>query len=47
LQLGFQRRFDPAYVAAKRRIDAGDIGRLHGLHERQHPAGHRAGSTGA
>lgn len=25
-QVGFMRRFDPAYVEAKRRIDAGDIG---------------------
>lgn len=26
-QVGFMRRFDPAYDAAKRRIDAGDIGK--------------------
>lgn len=26
LQIGFMRRFDPAYVAAKQRIDAGEIG---------------------
>jgi len=26
-QVGFMRRFDPAYAAAKKRIDAGDIGR--------------------
>ncbi|MEI3612903.1 Gfo/Idh/MocA family oxidoreductase [Pseudogracilibacillus sp. SO30301A] len=26
-QVGFMRRFDPAYVEAKRRIDAGDIGK--------------------
>jgi len=26
LQLGFMRRFDPAYVMAKQRIDAGEIG---------------------
>lgn len=26
LQVGFMRRFDPAYCAAKRRIDGGDIG---------------------
>lgn len=25
-QVGFQRRYDPAYVDAKRRLDAGDIG---------------------
>jgi myo-inositol 2-dehydrogenase/D-chiro-inositol 1-dehydrogenase len=28
LQLGFMRRFDPGYVAAKRRIDAGELGRI-------------------
>jgi inositol 2-dehydrogenase len=27
LQLGFMRRFDPAYVMAKQRIDAGEIGK--------------------
>ncbi|MBE0698062.1 MAG: inositol 2-dehydrogenase [Anaerolineaceae bacterium] len=27
LQLGFMRRFDPAYVLAKKKIDAGEIGR--------------------
>src|SRR5207248_2935449 len=26
LQIGFMRRYDPAYVAAKKRIDAGEIG---------------------
>ncbi len=26
LQIGFMRRYDPAYVAAKQRIDAGEIG---------------------
>lgn len=26
LQIGFMRRYDPAYAAAKRRIEAGDIG---------------------
>lgn len=26
LQVGFMRRYDPAYVAAKKRIDAGEIG---------------------
>ncbi|MGB3717327.1 MAG: Gfo/Idh/MocA family oxidoreductase [Candidatus Promineifilaceae bacterium] len=26
LHVGFMRRFDPAYVAAKRKIDAGAIG---------------------
>lgn len=28
-QLGFQRRFDPAYLEAKRRIDAGELGTLY------------------
>lgn len=28
LQLGFMRRFDPGYVMAKARIDAGELGRL-------------------
>jgi myo-inositol 2-dehydrogenase/D-chiro-inositol 1-dehydrogenase len=28
LQLGFMRRFDPGYVAAKARIDAGELGRI-------------------
>jgi myo-inositol 2-dehydrogenase/D-chiro-inositol 1-dehydrogenase len=28
VQLGFMRRFDPGYVAAKRRIDAGELGRI-------------------
>jgi predicted dehydrogenase len=27
-QVGFQRRYDPAYAAAKRRIEAGELGRL-------------------
>src|SRR5579864_9808476 len=26
LQIGFMRRYDPAYVAAKKRIEAGEIG---------------------
>lgn len=30
-QIGFQRRYDPAYVEAKRRIDAGELGRLEGF----------------
>ncbi|GHF37757.1 myo-inositol 2-dehydrogenase/D-chiro-inositol 1-dehydrogenase/scyllo-inositol 2-dehydrogenase (NAD+) [Deinococcus metalli] len=30
-QVGFQRRYDPAYVDAKRRIDAGELGRLEGF----------------
>jgi myo-inositol 2-dehydrogenase/D-chiro-inositol 1-dehydrogenase len=29
LQIGFQRRFDPGYVAARERVAAGDLGRLH------------------
>jgi predicted dehydrogenase len=28
LQVGFMRRYDPAYVAAKKRIEAGEIGDL-------------------
>ncbi|MFV2063354.1 MAG: Gfo/Idh/MocA family oxidoreductase, partial [Chloroflexota bacterium] len=28
LQLGFMRRFDPGYVAAKARIEAGELGRI-------------------
>jgi myo-inositol 2-dehydrogenase/D-chiro-inositol 1-dehydrogenase len=28
LQLGFMRRFDPGYVAAKRKIDSGEVGRI-------------------
>ena len=28
LQLGFMRRFDPGYAAAKARIDAGELGRI-------------------
>lgn len=27
-QVGFQRRFDPAYIEVKKRIDAGEIGKL-------------------
>ena len=30
--LGFNRRFDPHFVALKRRLDAGDIGALESLH---------------
>lgn len=30
-QVGFQRRFDPPYVEARRRIDAGELGRLEGF----------------
>ena len=29
LQVGFQRRFDPAYVEAKRLLDAGELGTLY------------------
>ena len=28
VQLGFMRRFDPGYAAAKRKIDAGELGRI-------------------
>jgi myo-inositol 2-dehydrogenase / D-chiro-inositol 1-dehydrogenase len=28
LQLGFMRRFDPGYAAAKQKIDAGELGRI-------------------
>lgn len=31
VQVGFQRRFDPGYVAAKQRVDSGDLGWLHTL----------------
>jgi inositol 2-dehydrogenase len=30
-QIGFQRRYDPAYREAKRRIEAGELGRLEGF----------------
>lgn len=30
-QVGFQRRFDPAFVTAKTRIDRGELGKLEGL----------------
>lgn len=30
-QVGFQRRYDPAYVEARRRIEAGELGRLEGF----------------
>src|SRR5258707_13839560 len=28
VQLGFMRRYDPGYVSAKQRIDAGELGRI-------------------
>jgi myo-inositol 2-dehydrogenase / D-chiro-inositol 1-dehydrogenase len=28
VQLGFMRRYDPGYISAKRRIDAGELGRI-------------------
>ncbi|TVR90916.1 MAG: inositol 2-dehydrogenase [Trueperaceae bacterium] len=30
-QVGFQRRYDPAYIEAKRRIESGEIGRIEGF----------------
>lgn len=30
-QVGFQRRYDPAYVDARRRLDAGELGRVEGF----------------
>lgn len=30
-QVGFQRRYDPAYLEAKRKIEAGELGRLEGF----------------
>lgn len=30
-QVGFQRRFDPAYAEARRRIEAGELGRVEGF----------------
>jgi len=34
--LGFQRRFDPAYVEARRLIDSGEIGTIHTISMRSH-----------
>jgi myo-inositol 2-dehydrogenase/D-chiro-inositol 1-dehydrogenase len=34
--LGFQRRFDPAYVAARRLIESGEMGELHTISVRSH-----------
>ncbi|HEY6737527.1 MAG TPA: Gfo/Idh/MocA family oxidoreductase [Actinopolymorphaceae bacterium] len=31
LQLGFQRRFDPDFIAAKQQLEAGKLGRLHSI----------------
>jgi predicted dehydrogenase len=35
LQVGFQRRFDPDYVAAARRVHAGELGKVHFLRSTQ------------
>lgn len=45
LQVGFQRRFDPGFAAAKRQIEAGEIGtvRLLRLSHRNRVAPHRTG----
>ena len=47
LQVGFQRRFDPDFVAAKRQIDAGEIGtvRLLRISHRNRVPPHRTGLT--
>ena len=36
VQVGFQRRFDPEVVAAKARIDAGELGTLYAMHAFSH-----------
>jgi len=36
LQVGFQRRFDPGFVEMKRRIDAGELGRLYLIRAASH-----------
>jgi myo-inositol 2-dehydrogenase/D-chiro-inositol 1-dehydrogenase len=47
LQVGFQRRFDPEFAAAKRQIDAGELGsvRLLRLSHRNRVPPHRTGLT--
>lgn len=36
VQVGFQRRFDPAYVEARRLIDTGELGDIHTISMRSH-----------
>ena len=51
LQIGFQRRYDPGYQEARRRIAAGEVGRLHLFRAVSHdpyppPEGYIAGCGG-
>ena len=51
LQVGFHRRFDPDWVAAKRHVDAGDVGAVELLRishrNRSHPHGGRTDRLGS